>query len=167
MVLPLAVVTQRFLQFAPTVLIMLVFLIASGNRPQLQWLMILPIFAMYFMFNAGLALVTARLCVHWRDLNNLLPVLTRFVFYTTGIFFSVEHKFGATAHHAGHPTIVRVSDYQPIHEFLSLVRSALLRGPSYDFDLNYWIYAGAWSFGILAFGSWFFWRAEERYGRVD
>lgn len=167
MVLPLAVVTQRFLQFAPTVLIMLAFLIASGNRPEVQWLLILPLFVLYFMFNAGLALVTARLCVHWRDLNNLLPVLTRFVFYTTGIFFSVEKRFGPTNSHPGHPLIIRISDYQPIHEFLSLVRSALLKGPVYDFDMRYWLFAGVWSVGILLFGTWFFWRAEERYGRVD
>ena len=146
---------------------MLAFLVASGNPPQLRWLLILPLFVLYFMFNAGLALVTARLSVYWRDLNNLLPVLTRFVFYTTGIFFSVEKRFGPTAHHPGHPLIVRISDYQPIHEFLSLVRSALLTGPTYEFDMRYWVFAGAWSVGMLMFGVWFFWRAEERYGRVD
>jgi teichoic acid transport system permease protein len=120
------------------------------------------------MFNAGLALVTARLCVHWRDLNNLLPVLTRFVFYTTGIFFSVEKRFGPTKSDPnGHPLIIKISDYQPIHEFLSLVRGALLRGSAYEIDMRYWLYAGIWSVGLLMFGTWFFWRAEERYGRVD
>lgn len=167
MVLPLAVVTQRFLQFAPTVAIMLVFLVASGNPPELQWFLIFPLFALYFMFNSGLALVTARLSVHWRDLNNFLPFLTRFVFYTTGIFFSVEKRFGPTTHRKGNPLIVTISDYQPIHEFLSLVRSALLRGPTYEFDPRYWVFATVWSTGILVFGVWFFWRAEERYGRVD
>ncbi|MDX6278828.1 MAG: teichoic acid transport system permease protein [Nocardioidaceae bacterium] len=167
MVLPLAVVTQRFLQFAPTILIMLVFLLLSGNPPELQWFLIIPFFAMYFMFNAGLALVTARLCVHWRDLNNLLPVLTRFVFYTTGIFFSVERRFGPTKNHPGYPIIIHISDYQPIHEFLSLVRAALLQGPDYVIDLRYIAFAFAWSAGMLLFGIWFFWRAEERYGRVD
>lgn len=94
MVLPLAAVTQRFLQFLPTVGIMLVFLMLSGNTPHVHWLLIIPIFGLYFIFNCGLALVTARLAAHWRDLNNFLPFLTRFFFYTTGIFFSVEERFG-------------------------------------------------------------------------
>jgi teichoic acid transport system permease protein len=159
--LPLAAVTQRFLQFLPTVAIMLVFLLVSGNAPTLQWLLIVPIFGLYFLFNCGLALVTARLSVHWRDLNNFLPFLTRFFFYTTGIFFSVEKRFG------DHPTIMRISDFQPIHEFLSLARAALLEGPGYAMEQRYWFYVVAWSLGLFAFGIWFFWRAEERYGRVD
>ncbi|KQV75805.1 phosphate ABC transporter permease [Aeromicrobium sp. Root344] len=167
MVLPLAAVTQRFLQFLPTVGIMLVFLLASGNRPQLHWLLIVPIFALYFVFSCGLALVTARLAAHWRDLNNFLPFLTRFFFYTTGIFFSVEERFGPRDGHKGHPTIIKISDFQPIHEFLSLARSALLAGDSYTIDERYWLFAGTWSLGLFAFGVWFFWRAEERYGRVD
>ena len=166
MVLPLAAVTQRYLQFLPTVAIMLVFLLVR-THPSPQWLLIVPIFTLYYFFNAGLALITARLSVHWRDLNNFLPVLTRFVFYTTGIFFSVEKRFGPKPGDPGHPIIIKISDYQPIHEFLSLARSALLQGPTYGFDLRYWAFATAWSFGIFAFGVWFFWRAEERYGRVD
>ncbi|NRQ51501.1 ABC transporter permease [Aeromicrobium stalagmiti] len=159
--LPLAAVTQRFLQFLPTVAIMLVFLLVSGNAPTFQWLLIVPIFTLYFLFNCGLALVTARLSVHWRDLNNFLPFLTRFFFYTTGIFFSIEKRF------AEHPTLVKITDFQPIHEFLSLARAALLEGPDYGMNGIYWVYATAWSLGLFAFGIWFFWRAEERYGRVD
>jgi len=175
LVLPLAAVTQRFLQFMPTVAIMLTFLVISGGfgAIDLHWLFILPIFALFFMFNCGLAMITARAAVHWRDLNNFIPFLTRFFFYTTGIFFSVEKRFGpkpATSSQPatdGHPIIMRISDFQPIHEFLSLARSALLQGPGYGMNLHYWAYATAWSFGIFAFGVWFFWRAEERYGRVD
>jgi teichoic acid transport system permease protein len=161
MVLPLAAVTQRFLQFVPTVGIMLVFLLVSGNPPQFHWLLIVPLFALYYVFNCGLALVTSRLSVHWRDLNNFLPFLTRFFFYTTGIFFSVEKRFG------DHPVIMRIADFQPIHEFLSLTRAALLQGQTYNVDERYWLLASSWSIGLFAFGVWFFWRAEERYGRVD
>lgn len=161
MVLPLAAVTQRFLQFLPTVVIMLVFLLVSGNTPHVQWLLIIPIFGLYYLFNCGLALVTARLAAHWRDLNNFLPFLTRFFFYTTGIFFSVEKRFG------DHEVIMRIADFQPVHEFLSLARSALLQGESYAIDERYWLFACVWSLGLFAFGVWFFWRAEERYGRVD
>lgn len=173
MVLPLSAVMLRFLQFLPTIGIMLVFLVVSGNSPDLQWLLIIPLFVFYFLFNAGLALVTARLSVHWRDLNNILPFLTRFVFYTTGIFFSIEQRFGprpATADRPatpGHPWVVDVSNWQPIHQFLSLARSALLQGDGYQVNERFWYGVAGWSIGLFAFGVWFFWRAEERYGRVE
>lgn len=161
MVLPIEAVTQRFLQFLPTVVIMLVILMVSGARPSLHWFLIIPLFAIYFVFNCGLALITARLSVHWRDLNNFLPFITRLIFYTTGIFFSVEERF------KGHHKLIFISDLQPIHEFLSLARSCLLDGPAYAVDERFWYRATAWSIGIFAVGAVFFWRAEERYGRVD
>lgn len=174
MVLPLAAVTERFLKFLPTVVIMLVFLVATRNPISWHWLLIIPLFAIYFVFTCGLALITARLCVHWRDLNNFLPFLTRFFFYTTGIFFSVEERFGPKPPSAanpagtpGHPWLITLTDFQPVHEFLSLARAALLEGPGYGITEIYWLYATVWSVGLFVFGVWFFWRAEERYGRVD
>lgn len=167
MVLPLMAVTQRFLQFLPTVGIMLTILLVSGVRPTFHWLLIIPLFAIYFIFNCGLALITARLSVHWRDLNNFLPFMTRLIFYTTGIFFSVEKRFGPTPGHPGHPKLLAISDWQPIHEFLSLARAALLEGPAYAVDERFWYRATAWSFALFAIGIVFFWSAEERYGRVD
>jgi teichoic acid transport system permease protein len=168
LVLPLAAVTQRFLQFLPTIPIMLVFLLVSGNPVSWEWLLIVPLFLLFFLFNCGVALITARLSVHWRDLNNFLPFLVRFVFYTTGIFFSVEQRFGAGAPEENqHPAIVTFSNWQPVHEFLTLARAALLEGPGYDMNGQFWIRAAAWSIGLFLGGIWFFWRAEERYGRVD
>ncbi|MET1039040.1 MAG: ABC transporter permease [Aeromicrobium sp.] len=174
MVLPLAAVVQQFLKFIPTVVIMLVFLVVMGHTPDVQWLLIVPLFALLVVFNCGLALITARLCVHWRDLNNFLPFVTRFFFYTSGIFFSIEERFGPRPPSdiepegfAGVPWLVTLTDYQPIHEFLSLSRSALLEGRGYGINTTYLLYASVWSVVLLVFGIWFFWRAEERYGRVD
>lgn len=174
MVLPLAAVTQQFLKFLPTVAIMLAYLLASGNAPDFHWLLIIPLFVLFFFFNCGLALITARLSVHWRDLNNFLPFVVRFFFYTTGIFFSIESRFGPRPPsaedpdgYAGQPWLVTLTDYQPVHEFLSLARSALLQGPGYGFNGLYWVYATLWTIALFVFGVWFFWRAEERYGRVD
>ena len=168
MVLPLAAVVQRFLQFLPTIPIMLIFLVVTGNNPTLHWLLIVPLFFLFFVFNCGLALVTARLSVHWRDLNNFIPFLVRFAFYTTGIFFSVEQRFGSGAAEGDRlPAVVTFSSWQPVHEFLSLARAALLQGAEYHMNEQFWIRATAWSIGLFLVGVWFFWRAEERYGRVD
>ena len=161
MSLPLSAVMQRFLAFVPTLGIMAVIVMMTGQKPQWQWLAMAPLVVLFFIFNAGLAMITARLTVHFRDLSEFLPVITRLIFYTTGIFFSFDVRF------KDHPTVLKIVDFQPIHEFLDLGRTLMLSGPGYDVKEIYWLYATIWSIAIFAAGVTFFWAAEERYGRVD
>jgi teichoic acid transport system permease protein len=161
MALPLALVAQRLLQFLPMAVIMLIIVTAFGTTPKLDWLMLVPLVVLFTIFNAGLTLITARLTVHFRDLTQLLPFISRFFFYTSGIFFSVEKRF------QDHPAVLTVADYQPIHEFLSLARGTLLDGTYYAVKTEYWLYTALWAVGTLTIGVLFFWAAEERYGRTD
>ncbi len=161
MALPLAAVVQRFLQLVPMVVIMAVVAVAWGNPPDVGWLLLVPLLALFTCFNLGLTLVMARLTVHSRDLTQVLPFVSRLFFYTSGIFFSIEARFPEGS-------LVRsVADGQPIHEFLTLARAILLDGPGYAMPWEYWGFAALWSLGLLAVGVVFFWAAEERYGRVD
>jgi teichoic acid transport system permease protein len=168
MTLPVSVVTQKFMQLIPAMGVMLLILIGMGSRPRLEWLLLIPVVAMFYMFNIGLVLIVARITVHLRDFANLLPFIIRFFFFTTGVFFSLELRF------ASHPEFLKWLNFQPIHVFLSLSRSLLLDTPA-DFegppifDVNpwYWLIAFVWSVVVLVLGTLFFWAAEERYGRVD
>ena len=161
MSLPLALVTQRLLEFAPMIVIMTGLILGFGNVPQWDWLLLLPLIVMFTVFNAGLTLITARLTVHFRDLTQLLPFVSRFFFYTSGTFFSVERRFGEDS------MVMRVADFQPIHEFMEMARDIMLTGPDYVIKPEYWLYAAAWSFVTLIVGTVYFWAAEERYGRTD
>lgn len=160
MSLPLSAVTQRLLLFLPMVAVMLVIIVAFGTLPQPEWLLLIPLTAILFVFNCGLAMITARLTVHFRDLTQLLPFITRLIFYTTGIFFSFDRRFSK------HPTVLRIVDFQPVHEFLTLARAVLLKGPDYNVPMSYWVYSTVWAIVMFAVGVVFFWRAEERYGRT-
>jgi teichoic acid transport system permease protein len=161
MCLPIALVGQRLMQFMPMVLIMAVVAVAFGNYPSVQWLLLIPLIALYTVFNTGLTLITARLTVHFRDLTQLLPFIARFFFYTSGTFFSVSQRFGPDS------LVRQISDIQPVHEFLTLGRAIFLQGSDYTIPMDYWALATVWSFGILVAGTLFFWSAEERYGRTD
>jgi len=159
--LPLALVLQKLMQFIPTLAIVLVVAIANGSNPSTTWLLMIPLIALFTMFNLGLTFITARLTVHFRDLTQVLPFLSRMFFYTSGIFFSIEDRFSDL------PTLQRIADWQPIHEVLTLGRAIMLDGPQYDIPVEYWAYLSVWSVGILIVGTIFFWSAEERYGRTD
>lgn len=162
MALPISVVTQKFLQLLPALAIMLVLLVMMGHRPTPEWLLLVPLVGLFYVFNVGLVLIAARITVHFRDFVNFLPFATRLVFYTTGIFFAVEIRF------AGSETFLRIMDFQPIYVFLTLARTLLLDGHAiYEMRPEYWITAAVWSLILLVAGIVFFWSAEERYGRVD
>jgi len=162
MALPISVVVQKFLQLVPTIGLLMVFLVVMGHMPSWNWLLMIPLTGLYFLFCLGVAFITARLTVHLPDLSNLLPFITRFFFYTTGIFFSFDIRFEDT------PGLLQVIEYQPVYAFLSLSRELLLDSdPLYDVRMQFWPIIAVWSIGLLVIGTVFFWAAEERYGRVD
>lgn len=162
MSLPISVVMQNFMQLVPTLLLMAGLLIVWGHPPSLNWLLMVPLVGLYFLFCLGMAFITARLAVHMPDLTNLLPFITRFFFYTSGIFFSFDMRF------ADSPNLLKIVEYQPVYAFLSLGRELMLDSdPLYDVRMQLWPIIAGWSVAVFLVGIVFFWAAEERYGRVD
>lgn len=161
MALPLALVIEKLLEFVPMVGIIFATALISGLRPTAEWLLMVPIVVLLTIFNAGVTMFTARLTVHFRDLTQLLPFVSRLLFYTSGVFYSLELAF------ADNETVLRIMDAQPIHEFLSLGRSIFQDDPGFTAPPEYWLYASLWAVASIVAGSLFFWAAEERYGRVD
>lgn len=155
--LPLAEVVQQLLSLLPAIALLLVILPFLGHWPTLEWLLIIPLLALFTLFNAGIAMIAARLTVHVRDLTQLLPFISRILFYTSGVLFNVSQVFDKN------PWAVRLFDFHPIYQVLQLGRS-LLMGEQLT-DQNYWWYFSAWAVLTFAVGLVFFWSAEERYGR--
>ena len=159
MALPLALVFQRLLQFLPMLAMMVVVAVAWGHPPRPEWGLLAPLVALFTIFNAGLTLLVARLTVHLRDLTHVLPFVSRLVFYSSGVFYSIETRL------ADRTWALAAADLQPVHEFLTLARGILLEGPDHPLPVAYWGYATIWSVALLVVGVLFFWAAEERYGR--
>ena len=155
--LPLAKVVEQGLSTLPSIaLLVVVILPVQGHLPSVTWLLIIPLFVLYTLFNAGIAMIAARLTVHMRDLTQLLPFISRILFYTSGVLFNVETIFKS------HPWVVRVYDFHPLYQVLQLARGALM---GIECNLMYWVYFGTWSIVLSVGGLAFFWVAEERYGR--
>ncbi|MFT4108577.1 ABC transporter permease [Propionicimonas sp.] len=155
--LPIAEVVEEFLSLMPSIAVLFVILPFLGHWPAVEWLLIIPLLALFTLFNTGIALFTARLTVHVRDLTQLLPFLARILFYTSGVLFDVNKIFEQ------HPSIIEFYDFVPIYQVLQMARDALLGG--HDYNPLYWLYFSIWSVGAFVIGLLFFWVAEERYGR--
>ncbi|MGP9031815.1 ABC transporter permease [Glutamicibacter mysorens] len=157
--LPLAQITQNLLTLMPMLIVMFLYSVILGTVPKWTWFGIIPIIAIFTVFNMGVALICARITVHVRDFTQILPLVTRMLFYTSGVLFSVDRIL------ASWPWLVTVFDYHPLYQTLQLARAMIMDNAEYNpFG---WLVIGAWAIAALVFGLIFFWKAEERYGRAN
>jgi teichoic acid transport system permease protein len=155
--LPVAEVIEQFMSLLPSLGLLVVILPVMGIWPTWHWLLMIPLLALFALFNTGVALIAARLTVHLRDLTQLLPFISRILFYTSGVLFDVNRIFDRA------PWAVVLYDFHPLYQVLQMARDALMGG--HDYNHLYWLYFSIWTVVTLVFGLLFFWVAEERYGR--
>ena len=158
--LPISTVVRNFLDFMPTLLVMVVVLAVVPPLEVITWrvILVIPVIILQTIFNVGLACFLARLGHKIPDLTNFMSIVSRFWLYGSGVFFSIEDRLG------NHPALLEAMQYNPMHAYLTLVRNSLLYGV--DSDPKMWIVGTVWAFGLLIVGFLFFWRGEENYGRL-
>jgi teichoic acid transport system permease protein len=155
--LPIASVLQSLFELLPIIAIMLGIVLLYGEPVTWSWFLLIPVLILMTLFNAGVAFIAARLTVHFPDFSQVLPFITRIMFYSTGIFFSIDEYL------APYPDILFIARLNPVHDFIALCRVALVENAVYD--PIYWTIAIVGAIGFFVFGAIFFWRAEEQYGR--
>jgi teichoic acid transport system permease protein len=157
--LPISVILEEAMRMIPVVLLLGILLLIFGEPISWSWLLIIPILAVMGVFNLGVALVVARISVRTRDIQQVIPIINRVLFYVTGIFFNVD---GALA---GYPTLLTIVQLIPTYDFIAIARDVLLAG--YSAPLLAWIAAPVWALVMIVGGTIFFWQAEARYGLSD
>ncbi len=155
--LPLAIVVENLMSFLATLVVLVPILAFFGHYPKLEWLYMVPLIALFTLFNTGVALIAARLTVHVTDLTQLLPFISRLLFYSSGVLFAVDKIL------ANHPLAMKAFDYHPLYQVLRIARHHLIGASSYP--MQYWWMLAGVSVVTLIAGVLFFWVAEERYGR--
>jgi teichoic acid transport system permease protein len=155
--LPLSAVIREFINFLPQLALLPIVMVMFGQDITWDWLYLIPIAFLMFLFSTGLAMISARLTVEVTDLGKLVPFITRLMFYSSGIFFEIERIF------AGYPELLAIAMLNPVYDFISLARGALVNDMAMTPFL--WIVSSIWSVGVFVFGVLYFWRAEARYGR--
>lgn len=159
--LPLAYTIQELQQLAISMGILLGIVVITGEMPTWFWLMIPVVLVLQTMFNVGASLVMARIGSSMRDMNQLLPFIMRTWLYASGVFFSIQEKVVGTAHLP--QWVANVMYANPAASYIEFMRDILI--PSHPVPTWAWMSCVFWAVFALAFGFWYFWRAEERYGR--
>lgn len=171
--LPLAYTVVEFQQAMVALAVLFGIVMAFGVMPALSWLMIIPVVALQLLFNLGISLIVARLGAFTRDISQLIPFITRTWLYASGVIFSVASLSTRSDFIRENPWISDVLEANPGYVYVELARQALL--PEYVAQTDpqvaatnpgmLWIYAVVWAVVILVGGFYWFYRAEERYGR--
>ena len=157
--LPISVVVEQAMRMVPVIVLLGILLLIFGEPISWSWLLIIPILAVMGVFNLGVALVVARISVRTRDIQQLIPIINRVLFYVTGIFFSID---GALA---DFPALLAIAHVIPTYDFVAIARDVLLAGHSAP--LVAWIAAPIWALVMIVGGVIFFWQGEPRYGLSD
>ncbi|AJI79487.1 ABC-type polysaccharide/polyol phosphate export systems, permease component [Corynebacterium singulare] len=139
------------------VALMAAFLFQWGTGPSWTLIFVVPLFLLIHVFGCGLMMITARLTAQVPEAKTILGLVSRGLFFLSGVMFSID-RF------AGHSVVHQIMTANPCYIFLTAVRdSSIYRtAPS----LVTWGELLAWSLGIFSLGFIFFWRAEDKYVRL-
>ncbi|MEA3511124.1 MAG: ABC transporter permease [Actinomycetota bacterium] len=158
LILPVTAITEAGVGFLTSIPALFVIIgTTQGVWPTTQLLWLFPvIFVVQSLFNLGLATLTARITVPFRDVTNLLPHLLRVWFYMSPILYAVSRYEGLS------DTAQSLFLLNPMVPLLSVYRSALLGTTFVPRDL---MFASAWGFGVAAFAIIVFVKYEGKMAR--
>ncbi|MGE3517500.1 MAG: ABC transporter permease [Vicinamibacterales bacterium] len=92
LLLPLSAVIASLVHFVISLAIMLLVLLAMGQRPPSLALLALPLLIVIQLFIVcGIGMATAALNVVYRDVEHIVAMVVRFSFWLTPIFYSLDH----------------------------------------------------------------------------
>lgn len=157
--LPVSVVTRETISMLPVLATMavLIIVIPPGAQVSWRWLIFPVIFFLHILFNLGVAFIAARLVAQIRDLTHLVSFVSRFWFYTSAVFFSVE-RFERV------PMLMKIMEITPVFVILDTSRDVLIYATTPT--LNSWALLIGWSVITCVVGFIYFWKGEEKYGHI-
>ena len=118
-VLPLSVVLSRMHDFFYALIILLAMIILTGVRISPMILLLPLIFLIQFLFTLGLTIISSIVGVFFRDIQNILQLLFRIVFYLSGTMYHISRI---------PESIQPIFKLNPVYIFFESYRNVLLYG---------------------------------------
>jgi ABC-2 type transport system permease protein len=90
LVIPLAVVLTTVFNLALNLVVVFVFLLASGTAPDWTWLGLIPVLVLMFVFTTAVAMAVSALYPRFRDVSIIWSVIAMALFYATPVLYPVS-----------------------------------------------------------------------------
>ncbi|WP_018296018.1 ABC transporter permease [Corynebacterium lubricantis] len=125
----------------------------------ISWTIVLvvPLYLLAHLFSLGIMFFSSRAVALVPDLNSLVSLINRGLFFVSGVFFTIE-RFNFN------PTLQSIMVANPIYQFLQAARSVIMLGTVPPFSV--WLYLLGWTVITLVLGFIYFWSAESKYDHV-
>lgn len=154
-----AVIRQFMDNLIPlAVALVLAFAYQYPEGPTWTLILLVPLYFLIHFFILGLVLIISRITAFVPDVKPLIGLLNRALFFTSGIFFSLE-RFD------GHPVMSAIMQANPVYQFLTVARDVSIYGTVPALSTIFSLLV--WTFSVFLLGLIFFWKAEERYATVS
>jgi len=159
--MPVTAVLTSFFTQVPSFAVMLALLLATGEVPDLKWLLLIPLIAGQVTLNMGLGMVLARAVAHVRDLAHVLTHVFRALLYASGVVFPIRAFLEPREHGELFLTILTILN--PLYAYLEIARWLLQDIDPQALELSL-ISAALWSVSSVVIGLLWLKRIELRYG---
>ncbi|MEV6172918.1 ABC transporter permease [Streptomyces sp. NPDC051954] len=162
--LPISFCLQQLQQLLFSMAALVVILLAFGVPVAFSWVLAIPALILQFTFNAGMAMIMARLGAKTPDIAQLMPFVLRTWMYISGVMWSIDHLLSK---HNDLPSWVGpVLQANPAAVYIDLMRFALIDSfHASQLPHHVWLIATGWALLAGVGGFIYFWKAEETYGR--
>jgi ABC-2 type transport system permease protein len=117
MVVPLSVALHAFFNLGLNLLVVFVFVFASGIDPRWTWLEMVPLILLLVMLATGTTMLISALFVRYRDIQPIWEVILQILFYASPIIYVTE---------SFPDSIEREAMANPITAILTQMRHALI-----------------------------------------
>lgn len=157
--IPVSSTIRSFIDNLIPCLLAIIVAVAFQLDEPFHWtiIFVIPLYFLAHVFTLGTIFIGARLTAFVPDLQSVISLLSRGLFFLSGIFFDVS-RFDTS------PFLQKFVEANPIYQFLMAIRSCVLDGaiPS----AWTWGYLSLWSFGLMLTGFILFYQREEHYALV-
>ncbi|HEX4364699.1 MAG TPA: ABC transporter permease [Solirubrobacteraceae bacterium] len=123
-VVPLAVALVAAMNLALNLVVLAIFVVASGVRPRWEWLLLPIPFALMLVFATGVAMLLSALYVRYRDVRPIWEVLLQALFYATPVLYPIQ----AVDKHSA--TLAKLVLCNPLASIIQESRHLLVGAPS-------------------------------------
>ncbi len=164
LVVPLSVALTCFFNLCMNLIVVFIFILASGIEPRWTWLELPLLVALLVVLATGVGMLLSALYVRFRDIQPIWEVIAQILFYASPILYTVQT---AAKHSFLGISFARILVINPIGAILTQARKALLdsHAPSAARAIGgapRLLVPLAIVAGLFALGLWFFNREAPR-----
>lgn len=159
--LPISVTLIEAQHLVASMSVLMLIVLVTGEPLTLQWLLLVPVLLLQTVFNAGLAMIFARIGSKLTDLRQVIPFALRVWMYGSAILYPVT-MFSQRLD----GWLLVLVESNPLLVYIELMRHALMENvPLANSLLQLWLTGLGWAVVVGVLGFIYFWRGEKGYGR--